>query len=258
MKLVSLAISCAVLATACTTARVDEAASPTITTTTTTMPVTTTVESTTTTTLPESAIDIVAWLNRYSAGQTLEETVAGWPGVESARYVGNPETLAEFQDLFADYPELVTEVDPASLPTSLRVKVSHPSLIAEVAAQLRALSDVAEVVTASSAFCDRFPGYAIVVFAHNDLELTRLRNQILAAPGIESLDIVGRDEALTEYRREFAAFPEVIDGVALTDMYVSLRAVASHRGGIAGLELALIEDPAVAGVYVPGPDAPPC
>ncbi len=218
----------------------------------------TTITTTTSTTLPAPAIDIVAWLNKYSAGQTLEETVAGWPGVESARYVGNPETLAEFQELFADQPELVAEVDPASLPTSLRVKVTHPSLIAEVAAQLLALSDVAEVVTAPSAFCDRFPGYAIVVFAHHDLELTRLRNQILAVPGIDSLDIVGRDDAYAEYQAEFASFPEVISGVTITDMHVSLRAVASDLGGIAGLELELLNDPAVAGVHVPGPDAPPC
>lgn len=259
MKLTGLTLGFLLAISACASGgRVDAAASPEAPTTVTTLPPETTVASTTTTTIPDQGIDVVAWLHKYAAGLTLEQAVAEWPGVESAHYVGNPETLAEFQRMFEDRPELVAAVDPAALPTSLRVEVTHASFIGQVAAKLRALSDVESVSTAESAFCDRFPGFALVVFVGDDLALTRLRNQILEVPGIESLELVGREAAYAEFASDFAAFPEVVEGVSVTDMLVSMRAVASDRAGIPGLELALLADPAVAGVHVAGVNAPPC
>ena len=259
MKPIGALLAFALVVSACSSSpRVEAADLPTVPTTTTTVPVTTTIATTPTTTLPDAGVDIIGWLHKYAAGLTLEQTVAEWPGVESARYVGNPQTMAEFQAFFADRPELVASVDPATLPTSLRVKVTHASLVGEVAAKLRALSDVASVDTADSAFCDRFPGFAIVVFASDDLALTRLRNQLLAVPGIDGLEIIGREAAYAELAADFAQFPEVLQGVSITDMHVSLRAVASDTGGIPALQWALLNDPAVAGVHVPGTNAPPC
>ena len=260
MKLSFMALASALVASACTAGpRIDAAESPGVpTTVTTTAPAETTLQPTTTTTLPDAGVDIVAWLHKYSPGQTLEQTVAGWPGVESAVYVGSLEALAELERLYADQPGVVAEIDAADLPTSLRVEVTHPSFVGEVAAQLRALSDVASVDTARSAFCDRFPGFAIVVFAVDDLALTRLRNQILATPGVDDLDVVGRDTAYAEFTDEFADFPDVLEGVAVADMRVSLRTVASDVSGIPRLEAELLADEAVAGVYVAGMDAPPC
>lgn len=258
MKLTCLALASVLLASACTAgARVDAAESPGVpTTVTTTPPVETTLQ--TTTTLPDPGIDIVAWLNKDSPGQTLEQTVIGWPGVESAVYVGSLEALAEFERLYAHQPEVVAEIDAADLPASLRVEVTHPSFVGVVAAQLRALSDVASVDTATSAFCDRFPGFAIVVFASDDLALTRLRNQILATPGVDDLEIVGRQAAYAEFAEEFADFPDVLEGVIVTDLQVSLRVIASDLSGIPGLEVKLLTDASVAGVHVAGADAPPC
>jgi cell division protein FtsX len=260
MKLSFMALASALIASACTAGpRIDAAESPEVTTTvTTSTPVETTLQPTTTTTLPGAGVDIVAWLNKYSPGQTLEQTVAGWPGVESAVYVGSLEALAELERLYADQPEVVAEIDAADLPTSLRVEVTHPSFVGEVAARLRALSDVASVNTAGSAFCDRFPGFAIVVFAGDDLALTRLRNQMLATTGVDDLEIVGRDTAYAEFTDEFADFPDVLEGITVADMRVSLRAIASDVSGIPGLEAELLADDAVAGVYVAGADAPPC
>ena len=260
MKLSFMALASALIASACTAGpRIDAAESPEVTAAvTTTAPVQTTLQPTTTTTLPDAGIDIVAWLNKYSPGQTLEQTVAGWPGVESAVYVGSLEALAELERLYADQPEVVAEIDAADLPTSLRVEVTHPSFVGEIAAQLRALSDVASVDTAVSAFCDRFPGFAIVVFAGDDQALTRLRNQILATTGVDDLEIVGKETAYAEFTDEFADFPYVLEGVAVGDMRVSLRAVASDVSGIPALEAELLADDAVAGVHVPGVNAPPC
>ena len=88
--------------------------------------------------------------------------------------------------------------------------------------------------------------------------LTRLRSQILATPGVDDLEIVGRDTAYAEFTDEFADFPDVLEGITVTDMRVSLRAIASDSSEIPGLEAELLADDAVVGVYVAGEDAPPC
>lgn len=80
----------------------------------------------------------------------IDRLLAESPQVENTEYVDTDATFEEFQDLFADSPEIVETVDPEALPTSYRVVPVDKS--AETIAALRnafqAQPGVYEVVAA--------------------------------------------------------------------------------------------------------------
>lgn len=254
-----LALALTLLAAACTTpARTDTASLPPATTTTSTTSTTLPLPTTTSTIAPQSGPDILAWLTAEAATQTLLEAVTGWEGVGSIALVTSEEAYEEFTTLFADRPELVDGVSPKTLPQSLRIELSHPSLGAEVAAQLRSLSDIDEVVTAVTPLCNAFPDWNIVVFVGDDLELTRLRNELAAADGIGDIAVIGREVAFAEFVARFGGEPNLAAGIGVRDMSVSLRARTTNPVTLSFIGSRFVDDPAVKGVQVFTPGAPAC
>lgn len=249
-----------IVATACASpARTDTASLPPVTTTTTLPPATTSTMPPTSTTLPiEAGPDVIAWLNPEAAAGTLTEAVAGWTGVGTVALVAEDDALAEFATLYSDRPDLVAGIDPGDLPASLRIDLSHPSYLAEVASQLRGLSDVAEVTTAVTPICNPFSDWNVVVFVADDRELTRLRNELAEAEGLTDITVVGRDQAHAEYLARFTSVSDLASLVTVQDMAVSLRARSDNPVTLSLLARQLADDVAVKGIQVFPPGAPAC
>ncbi len=248
------------VAAACTTpAHTDTASLPPAPVTT--VPPTTSpapAPSTTTSTVLKAGPDVIAWLGPEAAVQTLLEAVEAWEGVAAISLVTSEEALVEFASLFADRPDLEEGVMATALPESLRIELSHPSFAGGVAARLRSLSDIDDVVTAVTPACNPFPGWNVVVFVADDRDLTRLRNELAAADGITDISVIGRDEALAEYLGRFAGVSDLASGIAVKDMSVSLRARTTNPVTLSFVADRFEGDAAVKGIQIFNPGAPAC
>ena len=251
------------VAVACTSpARTDTADLPATATTATVITAEGQAPSSTTTTEPApqpAGPDVIAWLAADAAVTTLSEAVAGWAGISAVQLVAGEDALAEFAALHGDRNAgLVEGVSPDALPASLRIHLSDPSLLAEMAARLRALSDVEYVETAITPVCNPFSGWNIVVFVDDDRELTRLRNQLAAVDGITGIAVIGRDEAYPEFLGRFADIADLGTGIVIQDMSVSIRARSANPIALSLMRATFENDPAVKGIHVFNPGVPAC
>ncbi len=71
----------------------------------------------------------------------LESEINSWDIVQSTRYVDQAGAYDEFQQIFANSPALIREVDPASLPASIRIELTDISRWRDV--QLRLIDQPA-------------------------------------------------------------------------------------------------------------------
>ncbi|MGI9648028.1 MAG: permease-like cell division protein FtsX [Acidimicrobiia bacterium] len=255
------ALALLLVAVACASpARTDSAELPT---TETTVTVATTVPPSSTTTteaLPEPAgPDVIAWLAPDAAATTLSEAVAEWAGIKSVQLVAGEDALAEFTTIVGDRDAgLVEGVSADALPASLRIQLAHPSLLAEVAAQLRALSDIESVETAITPACNPFRDWNVVVFVDDDRELTRLRNQLAAEHDVTDIAVIGREAAYTEFLGRFADIPDLGTSIVVQDMSVSIRARSVNPVTLSQVREIFEGDRAVKGIQVYNPGAPAC
>ncbi len=104
----------------------------------------------------QEGITIIAWLDGSDlANHTLiTNEVAGWPEVKRAQYVGKAEAFEEFQTLFESNPALVREVDPTSMPASVRIELFDNETHEAVVVRLSGVGGVDDVVEASDAVED--------------------------------------------------------------------------------------------------------
>lgn len=255
-----VALVVAPIATSCTApARTDTASLPA------TSPPATSPATTTTVSLPPSTTvvapagpDIIAWLGAEAAAATLAELVAGWQGISRVELVAGDDAVEELAELFSGRPDLVAGVSAQTLPASLRIDLTSFSFVGNVAAQLRSLSDVDEVLTAITPACNPFSDWNVVLFVADDLDLTRLHSQLNAADGLTDITVVGRDEAFAEYLDRFAGLTASASGITVQDMSVSLRAKTSNPVTISLLSGRFEGDASVKGIQVFTPGAPAC
>jgi cell division transport system permease protein len=101
----------------------------------------------------QEGITIIAWLDDADLADhtAITNEVGGWDEVEKALYVGKAEAWEEFQELFAENPALVEEVDPSAMPASVRVELIDNETHTVVVGRLGSLADVDEVTEASEA-----------------------------------------------------------------------------------------------------------
>jgi cell division transport system permease protein len=77
----------------------------------------------------------------------LTQEVAGWEEVKEATYVDKPSAYLEFQELFADRPDFVSAVDPATIPSSIRIKLNDINSWRDVQFRLQAMPTFQRVTT---------------------------------------------------------------------------------------------------------------
>ena len=85
---------------------------------------------------------------------SLTQTLNNLPVVDGVHFEDKEEACARFQELFANQPALVNNVDCDALPASLRVKLGDPEQYAQVAAVLQGQPGIEQIVD-QSAFLDR-------------------------------------------------------------------------------------------------------
>lgn len=101
----------------------------------------------------QEGVHVIAFLNDAGengvpsdAHETLMDDVRSWDEVESAFYISKAEAWIEYQELFADQPELM-EIDPTILPASIRIELVdielHSSVQFRLEQQTQAVRQVA-------------------------------------------------------------------------------------------------------------------
>ncbi|MDY7102880.1 MAG: permease-like cell division protein FtsX [Actinomycetota bacterium] len=116
----------------------------------------------------QGGIEFIVWMNPEATGdqisamgQSLEEN----PGIEDQVYVDQDEAYEEFQNLFAQRPEMIETVTPENLPSSYRVVPSEPDA--------QAIQQLGELY-------EDEPGVYDVTFAFDTVETMQRLSRIIA------------------------------------------------------------------------------
>jgi len=104
----------------------------------------------------QEGVHVIAFLNDSGengvpsdAHETLMADVRSWDEVETAFYISKAEAWIEYQELFADQPELM-EIDPTILPASIRIELVDIELHSSVQFRLEQQTQtVRQVATAA-------------------------------------------------------------------------------------------------------------
>ena len=128
----------------------------------------------------QDGVEFIVWMNPDASQEQIEaveRTLESSPGVSRARYVTREETFVEFQEFYADSPEVLEAVGPEILPTSFRVVPEIPE-----AAVVRQLGDEFQTL----------PGVRNVDYALEQIEnLNRLfetlTKAVLAVAGVSAV-----------------------------------------------------------------------
>jgi cell division transport system permease protein len=75
----------------------------------------------------------------------LLDEVSQWSEVKTIRYVDKAGAYVEFQELFADRPDLVASIQPSILPASFRIELTDIELYRDVMFRLQSNPNVREV-----------------------------------------------------------------------------------------------------------------
>jgi len=78
----------------------------------------------------QNGVHVVVFLDdrvTTTAHKQLQESLESYPEVRTVEYFTKAEAEEEFKALFKDQPELLSEVDYSTLPSSLRVNLNNPS-----------------------------------------------------------------------------------------------------------------------------------
>lgn len=92
--------------------------------------------------------EVLVFVNPAVTGDRITEirdALVGVPGVVGITYVDQQQAYEEFEELFADSPEMLASVDPANLPSSFRVTIDDPARADAVRAAAATLDGVGEV-----------------------------------------------------------------------------------------------------------------
>jgi hypothetical protein len=93
--------------------------------------------------------DVVVILNpaiSETSVQQIEQALRGLAAVDDVTYVDQQAAYEEFQQLYANQPELLQGVRPEALPTSFRVRLDDQASIEEVELAAQGLDGVGQVI----------------------------------------------------------------------------------------------------------------
>lgn len=96
----------------------------------------------------EAKVEVSAYLEKdITPGEeaALREEIVDLPQVQEVTYVSQEEALEEFKQIFADQPELSSQLTPDSLPASFRIKLHDAKDTETVAALVRGRPGVNDV-----------------------------------------------------------------------------------------------------------------
>ncbi|NNE74236.1 MAG: FtsX-like permease family protein [Acidimicrobiales bacterium] len=102
----------------------------------------------------EGGIEFVVWMNPDATPEqdaAIRETLQTSPQIKESKYVDQDAAYIEFQELFADTPELLDAVLPEDLPPSYRVVPTNPDalVVEELGSRFEERAGVRDVVFAT-------------------------------------------------------------------------------------------------------------
>lgn len=99
-------------------------------------------------------VEFIVWMDRNVGQEQIDATadfLESSPFVRNARFINSEQTFADFQEFYADEPEILELVTPDRLPTSFQVTPTDidVDVIESIAPEIEALAGVSEVEFAS-------------------------------------------------------------------------------------------------------------
>ena len=199
----------------------------------------------------QEGITIIAWLDDADLADhtAIQSEIGGWSEIKRADYVNKAAAWEEFQRIFADQPDIIEEVDPSSMPASVRIELTDNEVHSTVVARLVRVPGVDEVAEASEAVEDT-------------LEASRLLNAgglvLGVALGLSAVVMISNTVRMAIYaRREeigimklvgasnwFVRTPFLLEGLIEGLVGGALAVTAGwfgYRWFVANLELGIIE-----------------
>ncbi len=115
----------------------------------------------------EGDIEFQVWMNPDATPEqntAITEALQTSPQIRSFEFINQQQAFVEFQELFADTPELLEAVVAEDLPPSYRVVPENPDAnsVAELGAQFRERPGVKDVVFASEIIKDIQSGFGLL------------------------------------------------------------------------------------------------
>lgn len=106
----------------------------------------------------QQGVHVIVWLNDAGrdgvpadAHQAFLTEIQSWDEVENAFYVDKTAAFEEFQEIFANDPDLLAALDnPASLPTSIRIELNDIDLYQSVEFQLQQQSQLVRGISSAA------------------------------------------------------------------------------------------------------------
>lgn len=101
-------------------------------------------------------VEFIIWVDAEASSEQLESldrALVDSPGVKDFRYVDTEETWIEFNEFWAESPEVLDAVTPEQLPTSYRVvpEIADPAVVNSLGASFEGLPGVKQIDIASEA-----------------------------------------------------------------------------------------------------------
>jgi cell division transport system permease protein len=98
----------------------------------------------------QDGVEFIVWMNSDASQEQIEaveRTLEASPGVSRARYVTREETFVEFQQFYADSPEVLQAVTAEILPTSYRVvpEIAEAAVVRQLGDEFATLPGVRNV-----------------------------------------------------------------------------------------------------------------
>lgn len=201
--------------------------------------------------LPDADSDVIVFLDLGVSDEDLSGVRAELEALGAVDYVDADRTLAEFEELFGDQPEIVDTVGAADLPTSFRLDLVDPS--AFPGDRIETLPGVREIVTpfgsSDAAELPALPAASVLVslwypratdiaifFQSGSTEVTRAPVLEAMEEQVDNVVFVDEEASYEEFLVLFGDRPDVIDAVDPSTVPVSLRGLVPRRVDVSDLE----------------------
>lgn len=173
----------------------------------------------------------------------LQREIQGWEEVVDTSFCDKTCAFREFQELFADQPALLEEIDPSILPASIRIKLTDVNLYREINFRLVGNSAVRKIVTQG----ERLDQLSSITRILNALGLglailLGVASVVLIANTIRMAIYARRDEVgvmkLVGASNWFIRIPFLLEGMlqGLVGAALAVGAVWAGHNVLAGLE----------------------
>ncbi|MEM7273015.1 MAG: permease-like cell division protein FtsX [Actinomycetota bacterium] len=196
---------------------------------------------------PNETTEAIVWLDATATDaevETIDRLLGTAPKVVEHRYVDRDATYAEFEEFFADEPDIIELVEPENLPTSFRVYFDQrllPQLVLAPVGGAPSFDSIEPVIKPNSckldpatlaALCD-VVGKRFVIWidpSATSAEVDVIGATLRATPSLADIRYIDRDETWESFATFFADEPDVLAAVDRSQLPTSFEATVVEGG----------------------------